>query len=274
MDDKNSDEVVWITGGGSGIGEALALEYADRGAVVAVSGRRVEPLEATCRQVEKRGGRGLVVPCDVTKVTEVEGAVDDIADRAGRVDVVVANAGFSVSGPFEELTASEWSRQLDTNVVGLAMTVKYALPHLRKTKGRIALMGSVAGTVGLPNNGPYSASKFAVRAIGQTLTAELSGTGVSCTTLLPGFVESDIGQVDNQGEYHEDWEDRRPKKWMWSAERAARSMRRAIDRRRSEAVITGHGKLVAFIANHAPRLTQTLMGRFGQNARDRASEAE
>ncbi len=272
MADIFDKKVVWITGGGSGIGRALALEFANQGAVVASSGRRVKPLEETTQQVEAAGGTGLEVPCDVTKVTELEGAVEDIVDQAGRLDVVVANAGFSVSGLFEELSAADWKRQFDTNVVGLAMTVKVALPHLRKTDGRVALMGSVAGTLGLPNNGPYSASKFAVRSIGQTLTAELAGSGVSCTTLLPGFVESEIGRVDNQGEHHEDWEDRRPEKWMWPADRAARSMLRAIRKRRSEAVITGHGKIVAFAAYHAPRLTQNLVGRFGQNARNRQTE--
>lgn len=272
MADEYSDKVVWITGAGSGIGRALALEFAAQGAVVASSGRRIEPLEETTEQVESAGGSGLVVPCDVTKVTELQGAVEEIIEQTGRLDVVVANAGFSVAGSFESLSAADWSRQFDTNVIGLAMTVKYALPHLRKTEGRIALMGSVAGTLGLPNNGPYSASKFAVRSIGQTLTAELAGSGVSCTSLLPGFIESEIGQVDNHGQYREEWEDRRPEKLMWPADRAARSMLRAITKRRSEAVITGHGKVVAFAANHAPRLTQQVVGRFGQNARDRNTD--
>ncbi len=266
------EKVVWITGGGTGIGEALALEFAEQGAVVAVSGRRVSPLEETAADVDAAGGRGLVVPCDVTKVTEVESAVDEIVDATGRIDVAVANAGYSVSGAFEELSTAEWRRQLEVNVLGLVTTIKAALPEMRKTEGRAVLMGSVAGTVGLPNNGPYSASKFAVRGIGQTLTAELSGTGVSCTTLLPGFVESEIGHVDNKGRYREDWEDQRPKQLMWPADRAARSMLRAIKKRRTEAVITGHGKLVTFLANHAPRLTQLVMGRVGGGARKKLQE--
>ncbi len=269
---KFSEKVVWITGGGTGIGEALALEFSSQGAVVAVSGRRVEPLEDTVAQVEEIGGRALAVPADVTKVGEIQDAVDEIISEAGRLDVVVANAGYSVAGPFEELTASDWRRQFDVNVVGVATTVKFALPHLRETGGYIALMGSVAGMVGLPSNGPYSASKFAVRSMGQTLTTELAGSGVSCTTLLPGFVESEIGRVDNQGEHHADWEDRRPKNWMWPADRAARSMVRAIGRRRTEAVITGHGKIVAFFGSHAPRVTQRVIGQFGQNARNKKTK--
>ena len=265
-------KVVWITGGGSGIGKALALEFGSQGAVVAVSGRRVEPLEETASEIEKAGGEGIVASCDVTKVSELQQTVADIVDEAGRLDVAVANAGFSVTGPFEELTAADWQRQFDVNVTGLAMTVKYALPHLRDTKGRVVLMGSVAGTVGVPKNGPYSASKFAVRGIGQTLTAELAGSGVTCTTLLPGFVESQIGKVDNKGQLREEWEDQRPAKLMWPADRAARAMIRAIRRRNSERVITGHGKVVTFFANHAPRLTQWVTGRVGQNARKKLEE--
>ncbi len=263
----DNEEVVWITGGGTGIGRALALEYAARGATVAVSGRRLEPLEQTQRLIEERGGRGLVKPCDVTRVTELESTVSEVVAEAGCLDVAIANAGFSVAAPFEELSASDWKRQLDVNVVGVAMTAKFALPHLRQTEGRLALMGSVGGVVALPKNGPYSASKFAVRGIGQTLTAELAHTGVSCTTLLPGFVESEIAKVDNQGRLREDWEDRRPQQLMWEAPKAARSMVKAIDRRKSEAVITGHGKIVAFLGNHMPRVTQQLAGRLAGDVR-------
>lgn len=266
MSDTFNDNVVWITGGGSGIGEALAVQFAHRNATVAVSGRRPEPLETTVRDIEDAGGRGLAVPCDVTKVTELEEAVDEIVDQTGRLDVAVANAGYSVAGDFQELTAADWKRQFDTNVVGLAMTVKAALPHLEDVDGRAVLMGSVAGTLGPPNQAPYASSKWAVRGIGQCLNADLAGTGVTCTTLMPGFVESEIGKVDNKGQYRQDWDDRRPHQLMWSSERAARKMIKAIEKRRAEAVITGHGKAFAFLANHAPRLTQTLMrtvvGRF------------
>lgn len=266
------EKVVWITGGGSGIGQAMAVEFGRQRAKVVVSGRRIETLEATVALVEAQGGQCRARSCDVTKVSEIESTVEAIIEEFGRLDVVVANAGFSVTGRFEELSASDWRRQFETNVVGLAMTVKYAIPYLRQTKGRIALLGSVAGMLGLPKNGPYSASKFAVRGVGQTLTAELAADGISCTTLIPGFVESEIARVDNQGRFRKEWKDQRPQKLMWSAERAARVMVKAIARRRSEAVITGHGKVASFFAMHAPRLTQTIVARAGQNARRRMSD--
>ena len=245
-------KVVWITGGGSGIGEALAIAFAHEGANVAVSGRRVEKLQATCEKIERAGVKALAVQCDVSEEEAVRAAVEQVVEAFGRLDVAIANAGFGVGGKLEVLSAADWRRQFDTNVVGLAMTAKHALPELKKTGGRVVLMGSVAGTVAMPGNGAYHASKYAVRAIGQTLSLELIGSGVSCTTIQPGFVESEIGQVDNEGKFREDWQDRRPQKFMWSAERAARVCLDAITEREREFTFTGHGKILAALGKHVP----------------------
>lgn len=247
-------KVIWITGGGSGIGEALAYEMVRRGGIIVVSGRRLERLEAVVQNIESKGGKGLAVQCDVSDEASVEQAVEAIIAEYGRLDVAVANAGFGVGGAFETLSADDWRRQFDVNVVGAAITVKHALPHLRKVKGRAAFVGSVAGTIPGPGTPAYCASKYAIRGIGQTLSMELIGTGVSCTTIQPGFVESEIGQVDNKGEFHADWEDRRPQAVMWSAEKAARVMADAIYNREREFTFTGHGKLASFVGRHAPDL--------------------
>jgi NAD(P)-dependent dehydrogenase (short-subunit alcohol dehydrogenase family) len=248
-------QAAWITGGGSGIGRALALELARRGANVAVSGRREARLVEVARDVEALGVRGLPVPCDVTDEAQVRRAADAVVDQLGQLDVAVANAGFAVAGPIESLSAEDWRRQLDVNVVGAAITAKHALAYLRETRGRLGLVGSVSAFVPLAKNGPYVASKYAVRAIGQTLAIELAGTGVSCTTLHPGFVESEIAQVDNQGVHHADREDRRPTNLMWRSEDAARVMVDALHARKTEYVFTGHGKLGAFLGQHLPGLT-------------------
>lgn len=254
MKHKFKEQVIWITGGGSGIGESLAYAFARQGARIAISGRRVEKLERVCAEIERIGARALAVPCDVTDEEAVSSAVEVVVGEWGRLDVAIANAGFGVGGSILELSADDWRRQLDTNVVGLAMTAKYALPHLTKTRGRVVLMGSVAGMVSAPSHGAYHASKYAVRSIGQTLWLELVGTGVSCTTIQPGFVESEIGQVDNSGQFREEWSDQRPKLVMWSGEKAARVCLDAIWRREREFTFTGHGKLAGFLGRHTPGL--------------------
>lgn len=248
------NQVVWITGGGSGIGRALALAFADEGAAVAVSGRREDRLEHVVEEVESRGGKALAVRCDVTDEASVAEAVQKVVRTLGGLDVAVANAGFGVAGRIEKLSAADWRRQLDVNVIGVAMTARYALPHLRERKGRLALIGSIAAMLVTPGMGAYSASKHAVRAIGQALAVELHGTGVTCTTIHPGYIESEIAQVDNQGRFDPTREDKRPKNLMWPADKAARAMVDAIAKRKREYTFTGHGKVGAFAGRHMPGL--------------------
>lgn len=263
MSKRFEDQVVWITGGGSGIGRAMALEFARRGADVAVSGRRESKLQETVAEVEKIGRRGLAVPCDVTVDDQVRTAADRVAGEFGRIDVAIANAGYGASGRIEDVPSDEWRRQLDVNVVGLTSTIRYSLPHLHETHGRMVLMGSVAGVVAAPGVGPYHASKYAVRAIGQVLAMELDGSGVTSTTIQPGFVESEIAQVDNKGEFHDEWEDRRPQQLMWETDRAASTIADAIYRRKREFTFTMHGKAAAFIGRHAPGLVHFAMTKIG-----------
>ncbi len=258
-------KVVWITGGGSGIGRALAHEFARQGARVAVSGRRAERLEETVEQVDAIAGTegaGLAVVCDVTDEEQVVDAVATVVAHFGQLDVAIANAGFGVGGRVEELSADDWRRQLDVNVVGAAITARHALPELRKTAGRVVLMGSVSGTIANPGNAAYCASKYAVRAIGQSLAMELAGEDVSCTLIQPGFVSSEIGQVDNDGNYHDEWEDRRPQQLMWPAEKAAKTIVGAIAKRKREFTFTGHGKVAAFLGKHAPGLVHHAVSAF------------
>ena len=251
----------WITGGGSGIGRALALELARQGADVAVSGRRRDRLDAVVQEIEGLGARGLAAPCDVRDEGQLREAVDLIVSTFGKLDLAIANAGFAVGGPVERLTADELRGQLDVNVVGAAMTAKYALEHLRRSKGRLGLVGSVAAFTPLAKNGAYCASKAALRAIGLTLSIELAGTGVSCTTLHPGFVESEINQVDNDGTHHPERKDTRPQNLMWPADKAARVMLQALWSRKTEYVFTAHGKLGAALGQHMPGLVVFAQGQ-------------
>lgn len=264
-------KVVWITGASSGLGREMAREFAREGAKLILSARRRERLEELQKSLTVTFDTEChLSPCDVTDEGQVAAAVAQGVERfstggiAG-LDVAVANAGFSVAGYIERLEIADWRRQLDANVIGLATTIRYALPALKKRKGRMALVSSIAGHVASPRMGAYSASKYAVRAIGQTLSMELAlaGDGVTCTTLCPGFVETEIQLVDNDGVY-DGTRRRRPNKFAWPADKAARAMVRAIHARKREFVFTGHGVVGAFIGRHFPGLAhygQSLRGR-------------
>jgi NAD(P)-dependent dehydrogenase (short-subunit alcohol dehydrogenase family) len=256
-------KVVWITGGGSGIGLACALEFAKRGATVVVSGRRQNRLDEAVGIIEAAGGTADAVACDVTDEAAVQRAVATIEERHGKLDVALANAGWGVNGRVAELTDDEWRRQFDVNVFGLANTIRHAIPALEKTDGRIALVGSGAAFVYPPKSGAYSATKAAVHAIGETLSLELQvqGSKVTCTTIHPGFVESEIAQVDNAGVYDPDRKDRRPAQLMWTAEDAARVMVDAIAKRKRIYVVTGHGKVAVWLGRFVPGLVRMVMAR-------------
>ncbi|HHO52561.1 MAG TPA: SDR family NAD(P)-dependent oxidoreductase [Deltaproteobacteria bacterium] len=245
----------------------MALELARRGARVAVSGRRGDRLQEVVEQIGALGGEGLAVPCDCTEEEQVRDAVAAVIEAWDQLDVAIANAGFAVGGAVEELTADDWRRQLDVNVVGVAMTARYAIPHLRATRGRLALVGSVSGLAYVPNNSAYQASKAAVLALGRTLAMELAPDGISCTTLQPGFVRSEIAQVDNQGRFDPERVDRRPQALMWETEPAARRMIDAIERRRVEHTFTGHGRFAAFLGRHLPWVIQLAGERMAHQKR-------
>lgn len=254
-------QVVWITGATAGLGRAMAVEFARRGAHVALSGRRQDRLDSVAAEIRALGREAIGLACDVADEAQVERAVTDTVARLGKLDVCVANAGCSVSGRVEALTLDQWRRQLDINVIGAALTAKHAIPHLRPTRGRLALVGSVAGQIFLPGFAAYQASKAAVRALGHTLAAELHPDGITVTTIQPGFVESEIGQVDNEGRYDPNRPDKRPANLMWKTEDAARVMVDAIARRRFEYTFTGHGQVGAWLGQHVPTLVHQIVKR-------------
>ena len=143
-------QVVWITGAGSGIGRSLALEFANQGGHVVLSGRRKDRLEEVAAEIDTRGGRAMVAPCDVTDDTVVNATVERIVTEFGHLDVTVANAGMAVAGQFEKLTTAEWRRQFEVNVIGTVSTARAALPELRKSGGRLVFIASVSAFLCTP----------------------------------------------------------------------------------------------------------------------------
>lgn len=255
------EQVVWITGASSGIGKAMATEWARLGYKVALSARRKELLDKVAEEIRNSGGQAIAVTCDILEEDSIAHAVQEFIATWGQLDVVVANAGFGVFGSIEKLSAKDWSRQFQGNVTGLALTVKYALPHLMKTKGRIGLVGSVGAFLPSPNLGAYGASKAAVHSIGQTLQVELMGTGVSCTTMHPGFVVSEIARVDNEGVWHPDRPDPRPANFIWPTDKAAKVMVKAMLKRKRTYIFTGHGKVFVWLHRWFPGLMRQIISK-------------
>jgi short-subunit dehydrogenase len=258
MTDRLAGKVALVTGASSGIGAALARELHRRGAAVALVARRGDRLGTLAAEL---GERALAVVADVTRDGQLENAVTATVERFGRLDIAVANAGFGVSGPVEELTLADYRRQFETNVFGVLRTLYATLGALKTTRGTFVLVSSVMGHLSAPGSTPYSMSKFAVRALAEGLRGELRPTGVGVVLVSPGFVDSDIRRTDRFGVAHEHGRDDVPPWLRMSADTAARRIARAIAHRRREAIITLHGKLGVFIARHLPRTTAWLTGR-------------
>jgi short-subunit dehydrogenase len=259
---------VFITGASSGIGAALAREFAREGADVALAARRLDRLEALASEISKTGRRAVVIPCDVTRDGDLERAVDQARATLGKLDVVVANAGFGVAGKLEILSLDDYRRQLETNVFGVLRTIYATLDDLKKTRGRLVLIGSVSGHVAVPGSSAYSMSKFAVRGLAASLGHELAPYGIAVTLISPGFVESEIRQVDNRGVWRAQAPRRPiPPSIVMATPTAAQKIVNAVARRRREVVITGFGKAAVVLQRHLPWLLAAIIRRFGIKGR-------
>ena len=258
---------VMITGASSGIGAALAREFAHHGANVILLARRADRLAALAAELEATGRRALALPADVTVDGDLERGVAEARARLGGLDVVVANAGFGVVGAVERLTLEDYRRQFETNIFGVLRTVHATLPALKASHGRLVILGSVAGYVATPNASPYAMSKFAVRALSEALGHELAPAGVTVTLVSPGYVDSEIRRVDNTGRFQDATAEPVPAWLVMPAPKAARQILRAVARRRQEVIITAHGKLAVFVQRHAPWLVSRFVRAFGIRSR-------
>jgi short-subunit dehydrogenase len=274
------DKAVLITGASSGIGEELAWQLGQAGAKLTLAARRKERLENLAQKIVAAGKpRPLVVQCDVTQDADLQKAVAETVRQWGKLDVVIANAGFGVVGPLKKLSVEDYRRQFETNVFGVLRTIYATLPEIEKNKGNIAMVGSVSGWTASAGASPYAMSKFAVRALANSITPELRLCGVKVTLISPGFVASDIRRVDNQGKFHERAKDPIPAWLVIRTEKAARQILGAIARGKREAIITGHGKALVFLERFMPWVLRAVYrkmaaGRGGYRQEAKSAERQ
>ncbi len=265
---------VFITGASSGIGAALAVEFAKHGAKVALAARRKDKLESVQKAVQESGGEAICLACDVNDRSSLDAAVAQTIEAFGGIDVAVANAGFGVSGSFTKLNTEDFRRQFDTNFFGVVDTIYAVLPHLLESKGRLGIVSSVLGKLGSPATAPYCASKFALCGLSESIYYDLADKGVSVTCLNPGIVESGFRRVDNQGVYHPDATDPAPKLLCVRADVAARAMLRTLYKRRCDTTITGHGKVFVFFHGHFPRTFRFLARMLTKGRLDKVEKSK
>jgi short-subunit dehydrogenase len=260
--------VALITGASSGIGEELAEQLARQGALVSLAARRAEVMTHLAERIATAtGSRALVIECDVTRDGDLERAVAETVRERGRLDLVFANAGFGVAGLFTRLSLADYRRQFETNVFGVLRTLYAALPEVARVKGQLVITGSIAGWVATPGTSAYAMSKFALRALANSVTPELARLGVALTLISPGFVESNIRRVDNRGTLHAEAPEPMPAWLVMSRRKAVRQILRAVARRRREAIITRHGRVLIALERFAPWIGRAVGRRMAARGR-------
>ncbi|HEY2384891.1 MAG TPA: SDR family NAD(P)-dependent oxidoreductase [Terriglobia bacterium] len=260
-----------VTGASSGIGEELAWQLAQAGAVVTLSARRTPLLGGLARRIEESGKRRpLIVECDVTRDGDLERAVAETVREFGKLDVAVANAGFGVSGPLKELSLGDYRRQFETNVFGVLRTIYASLPEIEKTKGNLVIIGSIAGWMPMPGASAYGMSKFALRSLASSIAPELRPLGIKVTLISPGWVASNFGRVDNQGKPRDRNPNPPPQLFVMPAAKAARQILNAVARGKDEEIITGHGKVAVFLERFAPSALHAVTRKIAELRKARA----
>jgi NAD(P)-dependent dehydrogenase (short-subunit alcohol dehydrogenase family) len=188
-------KVAVVTGGGRGLGQAVACALAEAGADVALLARSAEELAATARMIEEMGRRVLTLPTDVTQETAVEEAAEAVVEAFGRVDVLVNNAGVAHVAPLLELTLADLRKVLDVNVVGAILCARAFGAHMvAQRKGTVINVASIAGLGGEPDVTAYCASKGALIAFTRALAVEWARHGVTVNAVAPGYFRTDLNR--------------------------------------------------------------------------------
>jgi short-subunit dehydrogenase len=191
-------KTIVITGATAGIGRDAALHFARQGHTVFAAGRRRAALESLEQQVAASGATGKIhgLVLDVTDAASIARALDEVQRRAGRIDVLINNAGYGQTGPLEELSDGELRAQFETNVFGLMAMTRAFLPLLRAAGGgHILNVSSIGGRTTMPLFGAYHASKYAVEALSDALRYELHSSGIKVVLIEPGPIRTEFGDV-------------------------------------------------------------------------------
>jgi len=182
-----------ITGGSRGLGKAIAMAFAKEGIDIAITGRNEESLKKTVHELENLGVKAIYAVFDVGNYEDVKKGISQIMAQLGSVDILVNNAGTAAFGSFIDMEVSVWTQIIQTNLMGMYYVTKEVLPHLMKLdEGDIINISSTAGLNGNANISAYSASKFAVIGMSESLMKEVRKDNIRVSTYTPSTFESDM----------------------------------------------------------------------------------
>ncbi len=241
------NQVVIITGASSGIGKALAFEFGNQGAIVVITGRNHANLSEAAAELQAANIQQHAIVCDSSSEEQTRAMVQEVIQRFGKIDMLINNAGISMRSMFETVDLKVLKQVMDINFWGTVYATHACLPYLKKSKGGIIGISSIAGYRGLPVRTGYSASKFAMNGFLEALRTELIGTGVHVLTACPGFTASNIRNTSLTSDGSISGESMREEEKMMTAEEVAYVIRRAYEAKKKTLVLTFQGKLTVFL---------------------------
>lgn len=246
MADKFHGKTVIITGASSGIGRALAYEFAGRGSNVVMGARQAGKLEEIAADIKSKGGRAAFAETDVTKEEDCRRLVNTALENFGGIDILICNAGISMRAAFDDADLDVLRRLMDVNFWGCVYCTKYALPHIQASKGSIVGVSSVAGLHGLPGRTGYSSSKYAMTGFLDTIRVENLKKGVHVMVACPGFTSTNVRFVALTADGSPQGETPRKEEKMMSAEEVARRIAKGIERRKRLLLMEFEGRATNF----------------------------
>ncbi len=247
-----NDKVVIVTGASSGIGKAVAYEFGRLGAKVVLAARGEERLKAINEDMSAKGFSSLVVVTDVSREADCRNLINTTLEVFGTIHFLINNAGLSMRASFLDVDVSVLHRLMDVNFWGTVYCTKYALPYLIENKGSLVAVSSVAGFHGLPGRTGYSASKFAIHGLMETIRIENLRKGLHVMVIAPGFTTSEVRFHALTADGSEQGESPRDERSMDTPEHVARWVIKGIRKKKRNKLLTLEGKMTAFFQRIIP----------------------
>ena len=252
------NKVAVITGGSSGIGEALAYKFAQEGFNILIGGTNQERLKKVCSNIKISDVKCSFICHDVSNKKDIDRMIKKAIDDFGQIDVLVCNAGISIRSVFEYVELSIFEKLFNINFFGSVYSAKYALPHLIKSHGSIIAISSLNGFIATPTRSAYVASKHAMQGFFDSLRLELKNKGVHIMVVSPGYVKSNLRINTLKSDGSKEGKTSRDNKKMMTSEQCAIKIFDGYKNKKRNLIFTFRGKLAYLIKNWFPKLSDTL----------------
>ena len=253
------DKVVIITGGSSGIGQALAQVFGAEGSKLLITGRREKPLMEAASALRSQSIEVSTMVADVSSEADNQRMAQLAIEQYGGIDILINNAGISMRALFEDVDLEVIRKVMDINFYGSIFATKYCLPSIMEREGSVIGISSIAGYRGLPGRVGYSASKFALQGFLESLRTEMLPKNVHVLTACPGFTTSNIREASLTKDGTQQGQSPRDEQKMMSAETCARLIYKAVKKRKKHLILTSQGKFTVWMNKCFPGFMDQLV---------------